>query len=125
MTIYIISAVDLVLTALFAILNKYVWRGFAYFVLSLLMMLALAWAVWLVVMYFTKFKKETAEDYKQFKTETINREKITTEYYEENEPFYKKSFKRSLIKTKLFKWFVICFCVSVAVSFLVAMIFYK
>ncbi len=125
MIIYIVSAVDLVLTALFAILNKYVWKGFAYFVLSLLLALALAWGIWLVYKYFTAFKKEMEEEFNEYKIRVMNKEKITSKQFEEAEESYRKSFKKTLIKQIIFKWFIICFCFSIAVSFLLAMIFYK
>ena len=122
---YIFTAVDLVLTALFAILNSKVWSGFAYFVLSLLFVLALAWGIFLIVNYFTAYKKELQADYEDFKLKKRGVDGVSVEELEENEVVYKKEFKKSKIKQKMVKWFIILFCFAIAISFLVAMFFYK
>ena len=123
--IYIITAVDLGLTALFAILNSKVWGGFAYFVLSLLLLLSLAWGVYLIIKYVKEFKPELQKDYAEFKAEKINKAGITAEEFEENEKIYKKQFNRACLKQKLVKWAVIAFCFAVAISFVAGIVLYK
>ena len=54
--VYIVSMVALALAGVFALLVK-VWAGFMYFVLGTLLLLALFWAVFEVVRYFTDFSK--------------------------------------------------------------------
>lgn len=125
MIIYIVTAIDLALTALFAILNKYVWEGFAYFVLSLLMVLALVWGAWLIYKYFTTYRKEQDEEFETYKIEQINKLGITKEQFEKDEKVYKKSFRKTLIKQKIFKWSLIALCFAIAASFISAIILYK
>lgn len=122
---YIVTAVDLVLTAIFAILHKTVWKGFAYFMLSLLVLLALAWGVYLIVKYFTSYKKELAQDYKEFQLDKRGLEGVSEQELQENEKQYRKEFDRSKLKQKILKWFVILFCFAIAASFISAIVLYK
>lgn len=123
--IYIFTLIDIVLTALFAILGKYTWGGFAYFVLSLLLVLSLVWAGYFIYQYFTSFRREIDEQYQIFKVEKINKLKITKDEFEEYEETYKKEFKRSVVKQSFVKWFIILFCFAIAAAFLSSMILYK
>ena len=82
MIIYIITAIDIALSALFAILNKFVWSGFTYFVLSLLLALALCWGGWLIYKYFTSYRQEQMEEFERYKVEQIN--KLKTKDYEKS-----------------------------------------
>ena len=122
---YIITAVDLGLTALFAILNSKVWGGFAYFVLSLLLLLSLAWGVYLTFRYFKVFRVELQKDYAEFKAEKINKAGISIEEFEANEKTYRKQFNRSCLKQKLAKWAIIVFCFAVAGSFIAGLVLYR
>lgn len=72
--IYIISAVIIVLSIVFALLIN-VWDGFTYFVLSLLTLLSLAWAGHLIRYYLMDFKEQAEEEFKLFKAETVNAKK--------------------------------------------------
>ena len=122
---YIITAVDLGLTALFAILNSKVWSGFGYFVLSLLLLLSLAWGVYLILKYVKEFNPELQKDFSEFKAEKINKAGITAEEFDANEKVYKKQFNRSCLKQKLAKWAIIIFCFAVAGSFIAGLVLYK
>lgn len=122
---YIFTAVDLLLTAIFAILNSKVWRGFAYFVLSLLVLLGIAWGVYLIVQYFTTYQKELVEDYKKFKLAKRGLQGVSQEELEQNEKLYKKEFNKSKWKQKFVKWFIILFCFAVAISFIFGIVFYR
>lgn len=125
MIIYIITAIDIALSALFAILNKFVWSGFTYFVLSLLLALALCWGGWLIYKYFTSYRQEQKEEFERYKVEQINKLKITKEEFEENESAHRKSFNKTLIKQKIFKWALIVLCFAIAASFISAIILYN
>ncbi len=121
---YIISIVSIVLAGVFALLVK-AWVGFAYFVLATMLLLSLFWFVWLIYKYFTDFKKELEERFEIFRVETINKYQITTQYFDEHLPEYKKEFSKKALKDKTTKWCMIAFCLACAVAFLLGMIFYK
>ena len=74
--IYIISAVLIVLSIIFALLIQ-VWGGFSYFTLSLLTLLSLAWAGHLICYYCTSFKAELEDDFNYYKAEIINSKGVT------------------------------------------------
>lgn len=121
---YIVTILLALLTAIFTILKEEVWEGFVYFVFSLILLLALFWAVWLIYKYFTEFKNEVNEKWIIFKAEKINKLRITSDEFEKSEAGYKKEFKKKIFREKFIKWFMICFCFAVAATFLVALILY-
>lgn len=119
--IYIFTAILLVLSGIFALLVQ-AWAGFTYFVLTMLMLLALLWAGFLIYQYFTSYKTELKEDFKLFKAETINEKNISDAEFENNISLYEKQFKHSVLKDKLIYLFKILFCFAIAVLFITAMI---
>lgn len=119
--IYIFTAILLVLSGIFALLVQ-AWAGFTYFVLTMLMLLALLWAGYLIYQYFTSYKTELKEDFKLFKAETINEKNISDAEFENNISLYEKQFKHSILKDKLIYLFKILFCFAIAVLFITAMI---
>lgn len=119
---YIVSAVTFVLVALFAILQTY-WTGFVYFVLGILLLLSIFWAVWLIIGYLTVYKKEREERFVLFKAEVCNTDHITAEYFEQNKAAYKKEFEKKLAKEKISRIYMIVFCFALAAAFLVGMIY--
>lgn len=121
---YIFTSVAVVLAALFAILNRF-WTGFAYFVLSCCLLLALFWGAWLIYKYFTDFKHEIDERFKFYKAQKVNKSQVDESAFEANQAAYKKDFDRRMIKDKIIKWFIILFCFALAAAFLVGMILYK
>lgn len=118
---YIITIIAVVLAAVFAVLVK-VWTGFMYFALASLLLLALFWAAWLIVKYFTEFKIEMNERFKIYKASTINKAGITSEHFNQNEAAYRKDFEKKMRKEKVIKWLVILFCFAVAAAFLLGMV---
>ncbi len=120
---YIITAILIVLAGIFALLNR-VWAGFVYFVLSFLLLLSIFWAVWLIIEYFTTFKRELDESFKLYRADTINSKEVSAQQFDANIPVYKKQFNRKILKVKLVKWGIVIFCFAVAVAFLVGMILY-
>ncbi len=120
---YFITGGAVILAALFAILNRF-WTGFVYFVLSSLLVLALFWGVWLIYKYFTDFKKELKERFVLYKANKINSTNATSDVVDANESAYLKQFNRLVLKDKIIKWFIILFCFSVAVMFVIGMILY-
>ena len=121
---YITTGVLVVLTALFAILNRY-WTGFVYFVLVSLLLLSAFWGVWLIYLYCTDYQKELEEKFKIFRAQKINELNITSEVFDASLPVYKKEFKKVMFKERFAKWFVIAFCFATSMAFLIGMIFYN
>ena len=121
MAVYIVTMVALILAGVFAILVK-VWTGFMYFVLALLMVLALFWAVVQIYRYFTSFKKRAEERFKLYKAEVINQNNLSSSNFEANEKAYQKAFQKTFLKDKVLHWCLILFCFALAGAFLVAMI---
>lgn len=119
---YITTAIALVFAAIFALLNQLVWPGFAYFVLSVLMLLAAFWGGWLVYLYATTFKKELDERFQLYRAQTINSGAVTSSQFDANLPVYQKDFNKKMRKIKFVKIFGIVFCFACAGLFLAAMI---
>lgn len=120
----VVTIISVVLSAVFALMTR-LWAGFAYFVLALLMLLAIFWGIVLIIKFFTDYKKELQEEYTLFKAGKVNSSQISSKTFEENESVYKKEFSKKMLKDKILKWFVILFCFAVALTFLLGMIFYK
>lgn len=120
---YFITGGAVILAALFAILNRF-WTGFVYFVLASLLVLSLFWGVWLIYKYFTDFKEELKDRFVLYKANKVNTTNTTTDMITANEAAYEKQFKKSVLKDKIIKWFIILFCFSVAIMFLIGMILY-
>ena len=118
--IYIISAVLIVLSIIFALLIQ-VWGGFSYFTLSLLTLLALAWAGHLIYYYCTSFKAELEDEFNYYKAEVINSDGVTSEDFEKNIAYYKKQFNKKTIKDKTINICKIIFAFGVAGLFIMAM----
>lgn len=118
--IYIISAVIIVLCIIFALLID-VWASFSYFVLSLMTILTLVWAGYLIYNYLTDFKKQLDEDFDYFKAEKINSTSVTSEEFKKNELAYRKEFNKSTRKTKLLEICKIILCFGFAGLFIFAM----
>ena len=118
--VYIISAVIIVLCIIFALLID-VWASFSYFVLSLMTILTLVWAGYLIYNYLTDFKKQLDEDFDYFKAEKINSTSVTSEEFKKNELAYRKEFNKSTRKTKLLEICKIILCFGFAGLFIFAM----
>lgn len=122
---YIVTGVLLALALLFVVLNSIyeeIWTGFAYFVLAILALLSLFWCVWLIVQFFTTYRKELDERFEIYRAETVNRNKITLEQFSEHEADYRKSFNKSLRREKSVKWFYIIFALACAILFITSTI---
>ena len=120
---YIVTAVLIILTALFAILNK-VWEGFVYFVLGTLLLLAMFWGFWQIYQYFTTYQKELDENFKYYRAKKIGEGQVSAKEFDVAEKEYRKQFGKSMLKDKVVKWGVILFCFAVAIAFLISMILY-
>lgn len=118
--VYIISAVIIVLCIIFALLID-VWASFSYFVLSLMTILTLVWAGYLIYNYVTDFKKQLDDDFAYYKAEKINSTSVTSEEFEKNELAYRKEFNKSTRKTKLLEICKIILCFGFAGLFIFAM----
>ena len=120
---YIVTAVLIILTALFAILNK-VWAGFVYFVLGSLLLLALFWGVWQIFQYFTDFKKELDEGFQYYRAKKVGEGHVSAKEFDAAEKAYRKQYEKTMVKEKILKWGIILFCFAVAAAFLTGMILY-
>lgn len=120
---YIITIVAVVLAGIFALLVD-VWASFVYFVLAILLLLALFWGDWLIYKYFTAYQKEVEDGFALFKAQIINSKNISTEEFDASLEYYKKEYAKSLKKEKFMKWLAICFCFAVAAAFVLGMIYY-
>lgn len=120
--IYIISAVIIVLSIVFALLIN-VWDGFTYFVLSLLTLLSLAWAGHLIRYYLMDFKEQAEEEFKLFKAETVNVKNITSEEFDKNEQAFRKEYNKKLVKYRIIHISKIILCFGLAILFILGMVF--
>ncbi len=120
--IYIISAVIIVLSIVFALLIN-VWDGFTYFVLSLLTLLSLAWAGHLIRYYLMDFKEQAEEEFKLFKAETVNEKNITSEEFDKNEQAFRKEYNKKLVKYRIIHISKIILCFGLAILFILGMVF--
>lgn len=118
--VYIISAVIIVLCIIFALLID-VWASFSYFVLSLMTILTLVWAGYLIYNYVTYFKKQLDDDFAYYKAEKINSTSVTSDEFEKNEQAYRKEFNKSARKTKFLEICKIILCFGFAGLFIFAM----
>ncbi|HIT62800.1 MAG TPA: hypothetical protein IAC38_05045 [Candidatus Caccovivens faecavium] len=118
--VYIISAVIIVLCIIFALLID-VWASFSYFVLSLMTILTLVWAGYLIYNYVTDFKKQLDDDFAYYKAEKINSTSVTSDEFEKNEQAYRKEFNKSARKTKFLEICKIILCFGFAGLFIFAM----
>lgn len=118
--VYIISAVIIVLCIIFALLID-VWASFSYFVLSLMTILTLVWAGYLIYNYVTDFKKQLDDDFAYYKAEKINSTSVTSDEFEKNEQAYRKEFNKSARKTKFLEICKIILCLGFAGLFIFAM----
>ena len=118
--VYIISAVIIVLCIIFALLID-VWASFSYFVLSLMTILTLVWAGYLIYNYVTDFKKQLDDDFAYYKAEKINSTSVTSNEFEKNEQAYRKEFNKSARKTKFLEICKIILCFGFAGLFIFAM----
>ena len=118
--VYIISAVIIVLCIIFALLID-VWASFSYFVLSLMTILTLVWAGYLIYNYVTDFKKQLDDDFAYYKAEKINSTSVTSDEFEKIEQAYRKEFNKSARKTKFLEICKIMLCFGFAGLFIFAM----
>lgn len=118
---YIFTVVDVILSVLFAILNRF-WTGFVYFVFASLFVLAVFWGIWLIHLYFSDFKHELEDQFAFYRAQKINSGVVSAENFDANITAYKKDFNKHVLKDKITKWFFIIICFSIAVVFVVAMI---
>ena len=120
----IVTIISLVWMIVFALLMR-VWGGFVYFVLGLACLLSLFWFVYNIIRYYSSFQVELKERYGLFKADKINKMQISLEEYNKNEQAYVKEFQKTCIKSKVMFWLLTLFCLAVAITFLLGMIFYK
>lgn len=114
----IISIILLLSMIVFAVL-KSVWTGFVFFALGALVLLCLYWLYVLIVWYVEEYKESFEENYKLYCAKLINTTNIKSEDLSSNEGYYKKKFKRSLIKDKLIEFAKMLFLITIIVLVIV------
>ena len=117
---YLISGILFAIMILFGCL-KTVWSGFIYFSVSSLAVLCLFWSVFFIYQYIDTYKWHFEEDFAFYKATVINSSAITDEDFEAGRKVYVKKFKKTLVRDKMIDIFKILFCLSFAITCIVAM----
>lgn len=117
---YLIAGILLTLTIIFACLRS-VWAGFVFFALSIFAVLCLYLAVIFIIKYLEDYKWHFEEDFAFYKASIINSSNLTEEDFEAGKAVYIKKFKKTLLRDKFIDIFKIIFCISLAITCVVAM----
>lgn len=117
---FYVSIVLLVLIILFASLQTF-WSGLVYFALSFLIILCIYWLIVLINQYIVDYYKTFEDDFKIYCNETINSTTLSTKDINDNLSYYRKKYKRSLIRDKILDITKILFVISILVSCVVGM----
>ncbi len=118
---FLVTIILLSLTVLFASLQMY-WGGLVYFALSCLIILCIYWIVIFCRQYYFDYHLSFDEEFKIYCVNIINSTSVTTQYVNENIEYYKKQFKKSLIRDKLIDISKILVALSIMVVCIVGMI---
>jgi len=110
----------LVLIILFACLKE-IWKGFIYFSLSFLVGLCFYLTFVLIHKYLEDYKWNFEEDFAYYKAQTINSTSLTEKDFEMARDVYVKKYKQSLARDKMIDIFKMLFCLSIAITCIVAM----
>ncbi len=117
---FYVSIVLLVLIILFASLQTF-WSGLVYFALSFLIILCIYWLIVLINQYIVDYYKTFEDDFKIYCNETINSTMLSAKDINDNLSYYRKKYKRSLIRDKILDITKILFIISILVSCVVGM----
>ncbi len=117
---FYVSIVLLVLIILFASLQTF-WSGLVYFALSFLIILCIYWLIVLINQYIVDYYKTFEDDFKIYCNETINSTMLSAKDINDNLSYYRKKYKRSLIRDKILDITKILFVISILVSCVVGM----
>ena len=96
----LVTGILIVLIVLFAALQSF-WQGCLYFALSFMIILSIYWIVIFILQYIEDYYKSFDDDFKAYCVELINRTELTTSQVSSNIEFYKKRYKKTLIRDKL------------------------
>ncbi len=118
---FLVTIILLVLIVLFASLQSY-WGGLVYFALSFLIILCIYWMVIFILQYITDYYKTFDEDFKLYCIHLINSTSVTTEQVNENIEFYKKQYKKSIIRDKIIDISKILVALSIMIACIIGMI---
>ena len=100
---------------------KDVWKGCLYLSISFLVLLSFYWAFVFIYKYLEDYKWNFEEDFAFYKAQTINSSAITEVDFEKARDVYIKKYKKSLTRDKMIDIFKILFCLSIGITFIVAM----
>ena len=111
----------LILIILFASLQS-LWGGLVYFALSFTIILCIYWLIVLIVQYINDYYKTFDEDFKLYCNHLINSTSITTQDINNNLVFYKKKYKKSILRDKIIDITKMLFTLSILISCIVGIV---
>lgn len=118
---FLVTAVLLILIVLFASLQSF-WKGLVYFALSFLIVLCLYWLIILLLQYINDYYKTFDEDFKIYCSEIINSTSATSQDINDNIDYYRKKYKKSILRDKLFDIAKMLVAISIIASSILGMI---
>ncbi len=99
------------------------WAGLFYFSLSALAILCVYWAVIFILRYREDYFVDFKNDFNFYKINLVNSSNLTLEEINNNEGFYIKKFKKTLVRDKIIDIFKILLAIVFAITCISSMIF--
>lgn len=99
------------------------WAGLFYFSLSALAILCVYWAVIFILRYREDYFVDFNNDFNFYKINLVNSSNLTLEEINNNEGFYIKKFKKTLVRDKIVDIFKILLAIVFAITCISSMIF--
>ena len=117
----LVTIILLILIVLFASLQSF-WNGLVYFALSFLIVLCLYWLVIFILQYINDYYKTFEDDFKIYCAEIINSTTATSQDVNNNIDYYRKKYKKSILRDKLFDIAKMLVAISIIASSILGMI---
>ena len=111
----------LILIILFASLQSF-WGGLVYFALSFLIILCIYWLVIFILQYINDYYKTFDEVFRLYCNKLINSTTVTTQELNDNIDFYKKKYKKYIIRDKIVDIAKMLVALSIIVSCIIGMV---
>lgn len=116
----LVTGILIVLIVLFAALQSF-WQGCLYFALSFMIILSIYWIVIFILQYIEDYYKTFDDDFKEYCVELINRTELTTSQVSSNIEFYKKRYKKTLIRDKIIDIAKMLVALSIVIACIIGM----
>ena len=116
----LVTGILIVLIVLFAALQSF-WQGCLYFALSFMIILSIYWIVIFILQYIEDYYKAFDDDFKAYCVELINRTELTTSQVSSNIEFYKKRYKKTLIRDKIIDIAKMLVALSIIIACIIGM----